>query len=272
MTVTLDGEETTLSARWLIGATGRASLLRRKFGLERETPHDINSAWFRLAEGMDIEDWSDDAEWLGRMKEPRLRWLSTNHLMDAGYWVWLIPLSSGSISIGIVADPSLHPYERFENLDGAFEWLREHEPQLAGAARGPPRPDRGLPQGAALLTRHEADLLARALVPDRRRGRLPRSALLARLGLHRHLQLVHHRSRHDRPRRRADRRARRVLERLLPALLRDLALALPGSLSAVRQPVRDLDLLQLVPGRVLPDPGAALLRGEAGRTRTSCGR
>ena len=31
-------------------ATGRASLLRRKFGLERETPHDINSAWFRLAE------------------------------------------------------------------------------------------------------------------------------------------------------------------------------------------------------------------------------
>jgi 2-polyprenyl-6-methoxyphenol hydroxylase-like FAD-dependent oxidoreductase len=136
VTATRDGEELALSARWVIGATGRASLLRRKLGLEKETPHDINSAWFRLAGGFDIEDLSDDPAWLGRMKEPRLRWLSTNHLMDAGYWVWLIPLSSGSISIGIVADPSLHPYERFETLDSAFEWLREHEPQLAGALEG----------------------------------------------------------------------------------------------------------------------------------------
>ena len=37
--------------------------------------HDINSAWFRLAGGMDIEDWADDAEWLGRMTERGLRWL-----------------------------------------------------------------------------------------------------------------------------------------------------------------------------------------------------
>jgi 2-polyprenyl-6-methoxyphenol hydroxylase-like FAD-dependent oxidoreductase len=136
VTVTLDGEEAATTARWLIGATGRASLLRRKFELERETPHDINSAWFRLGGGMDLEDWSDDADWLGRMKEPRLRWLSTNHLMDAGYWVWLIPLASGSISIGIVADPKLHPYEQFETLDSALDWIREHEPQLAGALEG----------------------------------------------------------------------------------------------------------------------------------------
>lgn len=134
--VSQEGENTTIAARWVVGATGRASLLRRKFGLEKETPHDINSAWFRLAGGLDIEDLSDDPEWLGRMKEPRLRWLSTNHLMDAGYWVWLIPLASGSISIGVVADPSLHPYERFETLDSTFEWLQAHEPQLAGVLEG----------------------------------------------------------------------------------------------------------------------------------------
>ena len=36
--------------------------------------------------------------------EPPARWLSTNHLVGAGYWVWLIPLASGSHSVGIVAD------------------------------------------------------------------------------------------------------------------------------------------------------------------------
>ena len=35
--------------------------------------------------------------------------LSTNHICGEGYWVWLIPLSSGPISIGIVADPRFHP-------------------------------------------------------------------------------------------------------------------------------------------------------------------
>src|SRR5206468_1792116 len=50
---------------------------------------------------------------------------------DKGYWVWLIPLSSGSTSIGIVADPRLHPYEQINTQEAAFEWLHEHEPQLA---------------------------------------------------------------------------------------------------------------------------------------------
>jgi flavin-dependent dehydrogenase len=132
VTVTRDGESSVVSARGGVGATGRASLLRRKLALDREAPHAVNAAWFRLAGGLDIEDWSDDQEWLDRIYERGQRKLSTNHLLDAGYWVWLIPLSSGSISIGIVADPRLHPLERFGTLDDALTWLREHEPQLAG--------------------------------------------------------------------------------------------------------------------------------------------
>ena len=132
VTASLAGETVELAARWVVGATGRASFMRRKLGLDREAPHDINAAWFRLKNGLDIEDWSDDPDWLGRMAEKGLRRLSTNHLLDEGYWVWLIPLSSGSISIGIVADPRLHPYEEINSLEGALEWLRKHEPQLAG--------------------------------------------------------------------------------------------------------------------------------------------
>jgi hypothetical protein len=57
---------------------------------------------------IDIDDWSDDPAWRARCDTPT-RWLSTNHLVGAGYWVWLIPLSSGSHSVGIVADPALAP-------------------------------------------------------------------------------------------------------------------------------------------------------------------
>jgi len=48
----------------------------------------------------------------------------------------LIPLSSGPISIGIVADPRFHPWERMDTLDGALDWIREHEPQLGDALDG----------------------------------------------------------------------------------------------------------------------------------------
>jgi flavin-dependent dehydrogenase len=132
VTISRGGETRTVTARWVVDAAGRAAFLKRKLGLLQETPHPINSAWFRLGERLDLEQWSDDPEWLGRMTEPGLRWLSTNHLMDRGYWVWLIPLASGNTSIGIVADPRIHPLESYGTLETALDWLREHEPQLAG--------------------------------------------------------------------------------------------------------------------------------------------
>jgi hypothetical protein len=54
--------------------------------------------------------------------------------MGEGYWVWLIPLVSGPISVGIVADPRIHPYDEINTLDGALDWLRRHEPQLGAIA------------------------------------------------------------------------------------------------------------------------------------------
>ena len=42
----------------------------------------------------------------------------------------MIPLSSGPISIGIVADPRFHPWEEMNTLDAAIDWIRQHEPQL----------------------------------------------------------------------------------------------------------------------------------------------
>ena len=63
-----------------------------------------------------------------RMPEPGLRRLSTTHLIDEGYWLWLIQLASGPISIGVCADPRVHPWEEIESFDAFMEWTREHEP------------------------------------------------------------------------------------------------------------------------------------------------
>jgi hypothetical protein len=94
--------------------------------------HVVNSAWVRLGGGFDLEDWGrHDAAFMARMKEPGLRMFSTNHLFGNGYWMWLIPLSSGPISIGVCTDASIHPFEQISTFDAFLDWLHRHEPQLA---------------------------------------------------------------------------------------------------------------------------------------------
>jgi flavin-dependent dehydrogenase len=135
VTYTADGSDHTVSGRWVVDCAGRAFILKKKLGLEKDVPHSINSAWWRVGNGfVDLEEWgAHDEAWMGRMERPGIRWHSTNHLVGEGYWVWLIPLASESHSIGIVADPRFHPWERISTFDAAMDWLREHEPQLADA-------------------------------------------------------------------------------------------------------------------------------------------
>ena len=66
----------------------------------------------------------------------RKRWLSTNHLVGEGYWVWLIPLASGSHSVGIVADATLHPLETMNTFEKAMTWLAKHQPRLHADLQG----------------------------------------------------------------------------------------------------------------------------------------
>jgi len=116
------------SARWLVDASGAAGLLKRKLGLEEGNDHDANSIWFRIADRVAIDDWHD-SDWR-QLCHPPERWRSTNHLCGPGYWTWLIPLSSGSHSIGIVADARMHPLATINTFDKAMAWLAEHQPQL----------------------------------------------------------------------------------------------------------------------------------------------
>jgi|TARA_R110000737_G_scaffold345455_1_gene373948 flavin-dependent dehydrogenase len=127
VTYTQKDEQEVVTSRWVVDATGRASFLKRKLGLKKEIDHAVCAAWFRIKGDLNVDEWSDNKEW-NTFLEPGLRRLGTIHFMDKGYWVWLIPLATGNTSVGIVADPAVHPFDTYNKLDKALNWLEINEP------------------------------------------------------------------------------------------------------------------------------------------------
>ena len=124
-------EQQTVSSRWIVDASGRASFLKRKLDLAEDLNHDINAVWFRIDANIQIDSWCDDSHWQSLTGKVPRRWLSTNHLMGEGYWVWLIPLATGSTSIGIVADPKIHSLRDINSFEKSLRWLQRYEPECA---------------------------------------------------------------------------------------------------------------------------------------------
>ena len=131
-----DDQDHEVSARWVIDATGRSSFLKKKLSLQRDCDHKANSSWIRINKWVKVDEWSDDPEW-GKEHQDDVnpRWQSTNHLLGEGYWIWLIPLSSGAMSIGIVADDNFHPIEGYNTKEKFISWIEEHQPVLGKRLR-----------------------------------------------------------------------------------------------------------------------------------------
>ncbi len=127
-----DTGKETLEARWLIDATGRRRLLQNKLQLSTDPNHHHSSAWFRVAQRVNVADLVPETEhrWHGRDLDGR-RWLSTSHFCGKGYWIWVIPLSTGYQSIGIVAGEEHHPFATFGRPETAKAFIEKHEPALA---------------------------------------------------------------------------------------------------------------------------------------------
>ncbi len=83
-------------------------MIKRKLGLAADSGHHINSAWFRLAGGLDLEQWGSVGlrDGWDSCREPGIRQFSTNHLMGEGYRVWLIPLANGADQHRRVSGPA----------------------------------------------------------------------------------------------------------------------------------------------------------------------
>lgn len=123
-----------VDCRWFIDATGRAAHLRKRFKLKRGSGHSASAGWFRIRGKFDIQDLVPPTA--TKWHRQRLReesWRSTNHFMGPGYWAWVIPLSSGNTSIGLVLHEDQHGFEHVQNQEGMMAFLHEHEPVLARA-------------------------------------------------------------------------------------------------------------------------------------------
>jgi flavin-dependent dehydrogenase len=127
----LDGELHQLNARWVFDATGRDALLRRKLKSTRKLQHKANAGWYRVKGRVDICDMvpASEKEWHARPGGDE-RWRSTNHFMGAGYWAWVIPLSTGNTSIGLVVHDEVHGHKCVASHAAIVEFFREHEPHL----------------------------------------------------------------------------------------------------------------------------------------------
>lgn len=125
----------SMESRWVVDASGRRAFLKRHLNLGMSSPHLANSAWFRFKQHIKIDDWTSNRGWHEGHEGKTGRWYSTNHLMGEGYWVWLIPLASGSTSMGIVAGEPYHSLSDINSMDKAVAWLEKHEPQCAEAVK-----------------------------------------------------------------------------------------------------------------------------------------
>lgn len=104
-----DGQPETITARWVVDASGVAATLARQEGWWRSnTEHPTASVWARWK---NVKDW-DGLELAQKYPEwsrqcHGIRGTATNHLMGDGWWSWWIPLKGGDVSIGLTFDQRL---------------------------------------------------------------------------------------------------------------------------------------------------------------------
>lgn len=123
-----------LHPRWVVDASGWHGLVRKRLKLTRRSPHVASSGWYRIDGKFDINDMvpTSEVEWHARPCSAQ-RWLSTNHFMGAGYWVWVIPLASGMTSIGVVIHEDTHDPRVIAGLEATQAFIKKHEPHLFAA-------------------------------------------------------------------------------------------------------------------------------------------
>jgi len=129
----------SLTGRWVVDALGRRRYLQSKLGLKREHGHHASAAWWRYTGRINVTDMASAEAHKWRAESIEDRYFSTNHLTNIGYWVWLIPLGSGTTSVGIVTDETIYPQHTYgQSYDMALEWLRMHEPVMYEFIRDEP--------------------------------------------------------------------------------------------------------------------------------------
>ncbi|GAA5483254.1 NAD(P)/FAD-dependent oxidoreductase [Haloferula sargassicola] len=109
VTFKADGVTRTVTAGWVVDASGKAALIARKRGtLVGLEDHPVHSMWVRFQNVRDLDSHACHMGALKMQPTPVVsRGSATNHLMGRGWWSWIIPLANGEFSAGVTWDERL---------------------------------------------------------------------------------------------------------------------------------------------------------------------
>ena len=137
VTLERDGEAETVSCRWVLDATGRATFLGKRLGLiERNREHPTAAVWCRWEGVRHLDDVAARGPLSFSRGNVSSRRLATNHYMGFGYWVWFSPLGNGETSIGVVFDTRLIHLDRGKDLAADYLAFLQAIPMAAELLQG----------------------------------------------------------------------------------------------------------------------------------------
>src|ERR1700674_4441018 len=124
------GGKQTLSARWLVDATGRNRVLAKQLQLQETVKEQKNVFWFRLM-NFNPEILSR-IQALKKQNRAYVPYFATHHFFGKGNWIWCIPMRSPEnqplISIGITYRKDVYPHGEVRTMEQFLECVgREHE-------------------------------------------------------------------------------------------------------------------------------------------------
>lgn len=128
--------EVTVTARWIVDASGRGRFLARQLELARPSPIRHDSFFLWVDGHLNVERLTGLSPREIRLKRERADighlpfWLATNHFCEEGLWLWAIPLR-GKTSIGLVFDPALVRRDEVSTADKLVAWICAHFPLFA---------------------------------------------------------------------------------------------------------------------------------------------
>jgi flavin-dependent dehydrogenase len=105
VTVKQGDRQFELRARWLVDASGRRGLAANKYGWrEMSTVHPTSASWSHFTDLKSLPELDGGRATVWADHAVATRQNATTHFCDKGYWVWHIPLSDNTVSLGIVYD------------------------------------------------------------------------------------------------------------------------------------------------------------------------
>ena len=131
------GRKHTVSARWLVDATGRNRVLAKQLQLQEIVKEQKNVFWFRLM-NFNPEILSR-IQALKKQNRAYVPYFATHHFFGKGNWIWCIPMRSPEnlplISIGITYRKDIYPHGEVRTMEQFLECVGREHPVVVDLAR-----------------------------------------------------------------------------------------------------------------------------------------